>query len=206
MNQHIAAANAVIGDAASIGRKTGAIRKVLRSETHLIEEHLLRIEADARYRRFGHDVSDQFIHDYAQHAADYGNLTIGLFQDGDIRAIAELRKSGNSAACTAEVAFSVERAFGNQGVATRLMGHVIRAARNRGIRHLLLVCLVENTKMQAIARHYGAELKIADGSVVADIAPRAADLISLTGEYFDSGMAFAQAALDFQTRLARAAV
>ena len=57
----------------------GAIRKVLRSETHLIEDHLLRLDGDARRRRFGHDVSDQFVHDYVFHAADYGNLTVRLF-------------------------------------------------------------------------------------------------------------------------------
>jgi RimJ/RimL family protein N-acetyltransferase len=187
-------------------QKLSAIRKVLRSETHLIEEHLLRLEADARYRRFGHDVSDQFIHDYAHHAADFGNLTFGSFQDGDIHAIAELRTSGRAASQTAEVAFSVERAFSNQGIATRMMGRVIRSARNRGIRHLILVCLVENTKMQAIARHYGADLTTEDGSIIADIVPQDADYASMAAEYFDNGMAYAQAALDLQTRLARAAV
>ena len=90
---------------------SGTIRRILRSETHLIEEHLLRLEADARHRRFGHDVSDQFIHTYALHAADVGNLTFGFFVDGEIRAIAELRQSGRAFGHTAEVAFSVERPF-----------------------------------------------------------------------------------------------
>jgi GNAT superfamily N-acetyltransferase len=181
----------------------GMIRKVLRSETHLIDEHLLRLENDARHRRFGHDVSDQFVHDYAVHAADYGNLTFGYFQDGDIRAIAELRQSGTDFGHTAEVAFSVERDFSNKGIGTNLMGRIIRSARNRGIRHLLLVCLVENIKMQAIARHYGADLRIEDGSIVADIIPKRADYASMASEYLDDRMVFVQAALDLQTRLAR---
>ena len=186
-------------------RAHGTIRKVLRSETHLIKEHLLRLDTDTRRRRFGHDVADQYVHDYALHAADFGNLTFGLFQDGDIRAIAELHQGDRSHSHTAEVAFSVERPFANQGVATRLMGHIIRSARNRGIRHLLLVCLTENIKMQAIARHYGAELRVEEGSIVADIVPTRADYASIAGEYLDDRLTFVQAAFDLQTRLARIA-
>ncbi len=181
----------------------GTIRRVLRSETHLIESHLLRLEGDARRRRFGHDVSDQFIHSYALHGADLGNLTFGYFCDGEIRAISELRQSGRAFGHTAEVAFSVERDFSGQGIGTRLMGRIIRAARNRGLKHLLLVCLRDNIKMQAIARHYGADIQIEDGSIVANIIPKRADYASFASEYLDDRMVFVQAALDWQQRLAR---
>ena len=181
----------------------GTIRRVLHSETHLIEDHLLRLGEDARRRRFGHDVSDQFVRDYAQHAADYGNLTFGFFLDGDIRAVAEMRQSDGAFGHIAEVAFSVERALANMGIGTQLMGRIIRSARNRGIRQLLLVCLRENIKMQAIARHYGADLSTQEGSIVADISPIRADYASITSEYFDDRMLFVQAAFDLQTRLAR---
>ena len=187
----------------AIDAELGTIRRVLRSETHLIESHLLRLEGDARRRRFGHDVSDQFIHTYAMHAADVGNLTFAYFSGGDIRAIAELRQSGRAFGHTAEVAFSVERAFSGRGIGTKLMGRIIRASRNRGLHHLLLVCLRDNIKMQAIARHYGADLKIEDGSIVAEIIPKRADYVSYTSEYLDDRMVFVQAAMDWQTRLAR---
>lgn len=183
---------------------SGTIRRVLRSETHLIEEHLLRLEADARHRRFGHDVSDQFIHTYALHAADLGNLTFGFFVDGEIRAISELRQSGRAFGHTAEVAFSVEKPFSNMGIGTKLMGRIIRAARNRGLQHLLLVCLRDNIKMQAIARHFGADLSIEDGSIVADITPKRPDYVSYASEYLDDRVVFVQAAFDFQARLGRA--
>lgn len=181
----------------------GTIRRVLRSETHLIESHLLRLEGDARRRRFGHDVSDQFIHSYALRGADLGNLTFGYFCDGEIRAIAELRQSGRAFGHTAEVAFSVERPFSSKGIGTRLMGRIIRAARNRGLKHLLLVCLRDNIKMQAIANHFGADIQIEDGSIVADIIPKHADFVSYASEYLDDRMVFAQAAFDWQQRLSR---
>ncbi len=185
------------------GEAAGTIRRVLRSETHLIESHLLRLEGDARRRRFGHDVSDHFIHTYALHGADLGNLTFGYFCDGEIRAIAELRQSGRAFGHTAEVAFSVERPYSGKGIGTQLMGRIIRAARNRGLQHLLLVCLRDNVKMQAIARHYGADLKIEDGSIVAAIIPKHADYESYASEFLDDRMVFMQAAFGWQTRLAR---
>jgi GNAT superfamily N-acetyltransferase len=182
---------------------SGTIRRVLRTETHLIAEHLLRLEGDARRRRFGHDVSDPFIHGYALQAADVGNLTFAFFDAGEIRAIAELRQSDSAFGHTAEIAFSVERPYANLGIGTKLMGRAIRAARNRGLRHLLLVCLRDNVKMQAIARHYGADLHIEDGSIVADITPKRADYTSFAGEYLDDRLVFMQSALDWQQRIAR---
>ena len=192
-------------DQTSATGPSGIIRKVLRTETHLIEEHLMRLDGDARHRRFGHDMADRFIHEYASHAADVGNLTYGYFVDGDVRAIAELRKGRLALEQMAEVAFSVERLFANQGIGTKLMGRIIYSARNRGIRHLVLVCLVENVKMQAIARHYGADLQIADGSVIADIVPKSPDYASIASELMTDHMAYVHAVFDLQTRLARVA-
>lgn len=182
---------------------SGIIRRVLRTETHLIEEHFLRLDAEARARRFGHSVSDHFIRSYVLRANDVGNLTFAYFSDGEIRAVAELRQSGRAFGHTAEVAFSVERPFSNMGIGTRLMGRIIRAARNRGLRHLFLVCLRDNVKMQAIARHYGADLHIDEGSMVADIITPSPDYASFASEYLDDRLVFIQSAFDWQTRLSR---
>lgn len=179
----------------------GCIRRLLASEIYLLREHLQRLDHEARHRRFGHDVSDDFIARYASHAADFGNVTFGYFVDGQVRAVAELRPDAIMRAESAEVAFSVERPFVNRGIATQLMGRVIRTARNRGLRHLILVCLPNNAKMKAIARHYGAELKIEDGSIVADIVPDRPDYGSLVSEILDERMTYLYAALDMQSRI-----
>lgn len=179
----------------------GFIRRLLTSETYLLREHLQRLDPDARHRRFGHDVSDDFISRYAARAGDFGNVTFGYFVDGEVRAVAELRPDILMHKDGAEVAFSVEKPFVNRGIATQLMGRVIRTARNRGLRHLILVCLPDNAKMQAIARHYGAELKVADGSVVADIIPKEPDYQSWFSEMLDERMTYLQSALDLQKRV-----
>jgi RimJ/RimL family protein N-acetyltransferase len=179
----------------------GFIRRLLASESYLLNDHLQRLDAEARHRRFGHDVADTFIEKYAARASDFGNVTFGYFVDGDVRGVAELRPDALMHQESAEVAFSVERAFVNRGIATQLMGRVVRTARNRGFSHLILVCLPDNAKMQAIARHYGAELKIEDGSIVADIVPMRADYQSWVSEFIDEPMTYLHAALDMQKRL-----
>lgn len=161
----------MLNQAQPLGAQLGHIRSLRASEWYLLRDHLLRLDREARRRRFGHDVSNDFIGSYALGAAETGNITFGYFVEGDVRAAGELRPDTLIHRDSAEVAFSVERPFVNRGIATQLMGYVIRTARNRGVRHLILVCLPENAKMQAIARHYGAELKIDDGLIVADIIP-----------------------------------
>ncbi|RUO97452.1 GNAT family N-acetyltransferase [Hyphomicrobium sp.] len=191
-------------DAAEV-EHLGFIRRLLASEAYLLRDHLLRLDGEARYRRFAHDVSDDFISRYAAHAGDFGNVTFGYFVDGEVRAVAELRPDILMHRDGAEVAFSVEKPFVNRGIATKLMGRVIRTARNRGLRHLMLVCLPDNAKMQAIARHYGADLSVEDGSVIADIVPQEPDYHSWFSEILDERMTYLQSAFDLQTRVRRAA-
>jgi GNAT superfamily N-acetyltransferase len=186
-------------------QRPGTIRKLLRSEIGLLGEHLLRLDADARARRFGHHVSDAFIDAYARKAADIGAVTYGYFIDGHVHAAAELKSPAHGQERTAEAAFSVERDYANRGIATSLMGRVIRSARNRGVQHLVLTCLVENAKMRAIAAKYGADLIIEQGSAIADISPKRADYLSFASEFFDDRLALVHAALDLQLRYHHAA-
>ncbi|MBA2126091.1 N-acetyltransferase [Hyphomicrobium methylovorum] len=179
----------------------GFIRRLLASESYLLRDHLLRLNSEARHRRFGHDVSDAFISEHARGASDFGNVTFGYFVEGEIRGVAEFRPGSLMQTDNAEVAFSVEQPFVNRGIATQLMSRVIRTARNRGFRHLILVCLPENAKMQAIARHYGADLKVEDGSVVADIIPRRADYGSMVSEIIDEPLTYLHSAFDMQKRV-----
>lgn len=184
--------------------RLGFMRRLLASESYLLRDHLTRLDPEARHRRFGHDVSDTFIANYAAHAGDFGNVTFGYFVDGEVRAVAELRPDALMRD-RAEVAFSVERPFTNRGIATQLMGRIIRTARNRGLRHLILVCMPDNAKMQAIARHYGADLQIEDGSIIADIVPEKADYQSWFAELLDERMTYLHAAIDMQLRVRGAA-
>jgi Acetyltransferase (GNAT) family len=58
----------------------------------------------------------------------------------------------------AEAALSVQRTYQNRGVGTELLRRLIVLARNRSIRSLHMLCLLENGKVLHIARKLGAKL------------------------------------------------
>ncbi len=181
----------------------GVVRKVLPSELHLVRDHLQRLDADARQRRFSHNVTDAFIDSYTAKLGNIGNMTFAYFIEGRVTAVAELKRTRIGWGHVAEAAFSVERDFANKGLATLLMGRVIRSARNRGIRQLQLYCMADNAKMQAIALHYHADLRFEDGAVIADIVPKHFDYLSLVAEAFEDRFAIAHAVIEMQNRIVR---
>ena len=154
----------------------GTVRKLWPTEAERFRDHLLRLDKETRRLRFAHFVSDAFIEDYAGRMADFGSVVYGYILEGRVRAAAELRRLGDVWGEEAEAAFSVERSYQDQGIGTELMGRVVRAARNRGIRRLYMSCLAENAKMQAIARKHEADLRFEYGEVIGEILPDTAQL------------------------------
>ncbi|MEZ5851667.1 MAG: GNAT family N-acetyltransferase [Hyphomicrobiaceae bacterium] len=183
----------------------GTIRKLWPHESHAFRAHLLRLDKESRRLRFAHGVSDVFIEEYASRMADAGAIVFGYFEEGVLRAVAELRKLGTTWAGEAEAAFSVEGPNQRRGIGTSLMGRVILAARNRGVGHIYMSCLAENAKMQAIAAHYGADLRLEYGEVIGDIVPTSPNYFSFFEEALEDRVGFMMAVLDLQARLVKAA-
>ena len=183
----------------------GSIRKLWPTETDKFRDHLLRLDPDSRRMRFAHGVSDGFIEDYAARLSEMGSVVYGYIVDGEIRAVAELRKLGDTWGREAEAAFSVEPGWQDRGIGSELMGRVIRAARNRGVMHLYMSCLAQNRKMQAIARKHSADLRFEYGEVVGDIVPQEPNYFSVLAEAVEDRVGYMLAVLDLQERLVKAA-
>lgn len=183
----------------------GTIRKLIASEVHRFQDHLLRLDKESRRLRFAHGVSDSFIEDYAARMTDMGGIVFGYIVDGEVRGVAELRKLSDTWGHEAEAAFSVERPYQNLGIGNELMGRVIRAARNRGVRLLFMSCLAENAKMQAIAKRHEADLRFEYGEVVGEIIPDTPSYFSLLAEAMDDRVGYLMAVLDLKSRVAKAA-
>jgi RimJ/RimL family protein N-acetyltransferase len=183
----------------------GSIRKLWPSEANKFRDHLLRLDKESRRMRFAHGVSDSFIEDYASRMNEMGSLVYGYIENGEVRAAAELRKLSETWGHEAEAAFSVETTHQDKGIGTELMGRVIRAARNRGIQHLFLSCLAENSKMQAIARKHEADLRFEYGEVIGEIVPQEPNYFSILAEAVEDRVGLMLAVLDLQNRIVRAA-
>jgi GNAT superfamily N-acetyltransferase len=183
----------------------GHIRKLWPTETDKFRDHLLRLDADNRRMRFASPVSDQFISDYAARMTEMGSIVFAYMSDDRVMAAAELRKLSVNWEPDAEAAFSVEAPYQHNGIGTALMGHVIRSARNRCVKHLYMSCLAENWRMRAIARKYHAKLRFEYGEVMGEIIPNEPNHFSYFGEVIDDRVGFMLAVLDLQARMIKAA-
>ncbi len=179
----------------------GLVRKLLPAENGAFREHLLRLDAQSRRMRFAQGVSDPYIDAYASRMSDMGAIVFAYVVGGEVRAAAELRKLGDAWGREVEAAFSVERPYQDHGIGSELMGRVIRAARNRGVRLIYMSCLADNAKMQAIARKYDAELRFEYGEVVGEIIPTTPNYFSVLTEAFEDRAGYVMSILDLQAKL-----
>jgi GNAT superfamily N-acetyltransferase len=179
----------------------GFVRKLWFGETDAYRDHLLRLDADSRQRRFSGAVSDEFVARHAATIDEVGVVVHGFFIDGVLRGAAELRPLGTLFAHQAEAAFSVEQPWQSHGVGTVLLERTLLSARNRGITALHMNCMAENQRMQQLARKFEADLSFDFDNVVGEVeAPRSTPL-SLMREAVADGASLASAMLQAQSRL-----
>jgi GNAT superfamily N-acetyltransferase len=183
----------------------GIIRKMWSVEASRYREHLLRLDQASRRNRFGGDVSDEFLAEYAALATSIDTVIHGFFVNGTMRGAAELRPIGTSLAREAEAAFSIEEPWQSHGVGSALLARTLLTARNRGITFLHMACLADNQRMQQLARKFDAELRFDFGSVVGEIAAPHPTPLSVARELVADTHGFATALLDVKARLLRPA-
>ena len=183
----------------------GVIRKLWLGETDAYRDHLLRLDPESRHRRFSGAISDEVIARHAATADDVGVIVYGFFIDGVLRGAAELRHDGSPSAHEAEAAFSIERPWQSHGVGTELLERTLLSARNRGIKSLRMNCLVENQRMQQLARKFDAEFSFDFGSVVGEVDPPRSTALSLLREVIADTHAIAGRVFEVQARLFGAA-
>lgn len=179
----------------------GLIRKLWVGETEAYRDHLLRLDRDSKNRRFSGAVSDEFIVRHAASANEFGVVVHGFFVEGALRGAAELRSVGSIFAREGEAAFSIEQPWQSHGVGTVLLERTLLSARNRGIKSLHMLCLVDNGRMQQLARKFEANLKFDFGSVVGEVDPPRYTPLSLLREAVVDSHGMANAWLEAQSRL-----
>lgn len=163
-------------------------RKLYPFEAWRLGEHLLRLDAEDRRRRFFAGVSDATIEAHCRRIDWLRAVVIGFFADGVLRGAAELRLETGNLPFAAELALSVETAWQNEGVGTELVRRALLAAGNRGAASLQMVCLAENQRVQRIARKHTGRLVWSGGESEAAIPVPLPTQLSLVAEAVDDGM------------------
>ncbi|NCT83770.1 MAG: N-acetyltransferase [Comamonadaceae bacterium] len=137
------------------------IRALARRHRRRIAEHLLALDAQDRYLRFGYPASDEQIHKYAL-GIDFGrDEVLGIFNRHlQLIALAHLAHDqplpGQPGRTMAEFGVSVLPQSRGRGLGRRLFDTAALHARNRGVDTLFIHALSENRPMLRIALAAGA--------------------------------------------------
>ena len=190
-------------DTASLSAaRVPGLRRLWRDDMPAFQAHLLRLDAESRFERFGLATNDDFVIRYAERCFGIDDVIYGWFDgEGVVRAAGELRGVGHNLPLgfgqSAEAAFSVERPWRRQGIGTALMGRIVRAARNRRAETLYMACLARNVAMQKLARKFEAEMRFETDSRQPRRLP---SLRAAWRDLFGDAGAYATAILDLRRR------
>ena len=141
------------------------IRSLGPSHRERIAQHLLRLEPDDRYLRFGYAASDAQIRRYAEQLDFDRDEIFGIYNRRlELIAMAHLAFSEcpEHRQC-AEFGVSVLKQARGRGLGARLFERAVMHARNARVNMVFIHALSENTTMLNIARKAGATVR-RDGS------------------------------------------
>ena len=176
---------------------TGTIRKLWSVDRTAFRDHLLRLDEESRRLRFGVPVTDSFIEDYARTAFRLDTIIFASFEDHLIRAAAELRGLSFAFTPAAEAAVTVETAWRNRGLASRLMDRLLVSAQNRNVSQIYMICLRENGAMQHVAQKFGARLRFEADELVGKLDPAWPTPASLIQEGWQDANGFVTAVIEW---------
>jgi len=155
---------AVSGAAATVGAWV-PIRSLSPRHRPRILAHLLSLQPEDRYLRFGYPATDEQIARYVTGLKFDRDEVFGVFNRRlALVAMAHLAYSVDPQWATcAEFGVSVSSHQRGKGLGARLFKHAVMHARNQGVSLLFIHALSENVAMLKIARHAGAQVQ-RDGS------------------------------------------
>ncbi|WP_042442985.1 GNAT family N-acetyltransferase [Azospirillum sp. B510] len=163
------------------------IRKIMPTELPLYRAHLLRLDRADRHARFAGTLSDEAVERHCA-AIDWGRTVIlGAFEDGALRGAVELCGDRALWPEQAEFGISIESGMQGKGVGSTLVRRILIVARNRGIRHIHMICLSENIRMRALARRYGGRLAPEGDETIALFELPPPDQFSIALEALEEG-------------------
>lgn len=123
-------------------------------EYHRYRTHLLALDEDSRYTRFGTIIKDEVIAQLCdKFEANHKEHKIFVIEDEQLNVVAAGHISLEDG--ETELAFSVLTKHRNQGMGSRLMARCIEWCQNRNIKGGCMVCLSTNTTIKRLASKHG---------------------------------------------------
>lgn len=154
---------------------------------HRYRTHLLALDDQSRYTRFGVLVKDEIINQLCDRfEANSREHKIFVIEDENLRVVAagHIALEGGQT----ELAFSVLNEYRKQGMGSSLMSRTIEWCQNRNIKGGCMVCLSSNIAIKKLAAKHGV-LVNDGGETLANITIPDPTASSVIHEVVDSNMA-----------------
>jgi RimJ/RimL family protein N-acetyltransferase len=153
---------------------------------------LQRLDSLARVLRFGRNISDLELAQYARSSLEASPAVFGAAIDGDLVGVAEITSvaPGN----TAEMAFVVDAAWRRRGIGCRLLLAALAWAGERGLTVIRLQCTRSNWAVRQIAQKAEARLSLSGSAFFAEFDVHGAWRIRAFGFHMESDMSELSAA------------
>jgi RimJ/RimL family protein N-acetyltransferase len=164
------------------------IYKLERPEFHRYKLHLLSLDEESRYMRFGYHIKNQQIQNLCNKWQDNADDHVVFAIENDdleVVAIGHISLEDDPA----ELAFSVLKDYQGQGMGDSLMTRTIEYCQNHGIKTGCMVCLGSNDKIKRLARKHGILVKFEDGDASAEIAIPEPSPLSIWNEAINNSLA-----------------
>jgi len=163
------------------------VYRLLPHDYRRYRSHLLALDSESRYLRFGYNINDDMINflcDKFEKNTDVHKLFVIENDNLDIVAVGHISLEGSEV----ELAFSVLKKYQGQGMGSSLMRRCIEWCQNRGIKTGCMVCLAKNIAVRSMAKKHG--ILIEDhGETLADITIPNPSPSSVMSEVIESNLA-----------------
>lgn len=178
------------------------IRSLAARHRERIGAHLLALDPQDRYLRFGYAANDEQVQRYVNQLDFDRDEIFGIFNRKlELIAMAHLAfLHGPAAEPGAEFGVSVARQARGRGFGARLFDRAVMHARNEGVELMFIHALSENTAMIKIARNAGATLERAGSETEAYLRLAPATLDTRVSELFEEQLAQTDYRLKLQAR------
>lgn len=156
-------------------------------EYHRYRTHLLALDSDSRYTRFGTIIKDEVIEQLCERfETNHQQHKIFVIEDEQLRVVAagHIALEGGET----ELAYSVLNEYRNRGMGSSLMTRTIEWCQNRNIKGGCMVCLSSNIAIKRLAAKHGVLINHG-GETMANITIPEATMSSVIHEVVDSNMA-----------------
>jgi RimJ/RimL family protein N-acetyltransferase len=165
-----------------------------------IANHLLALDPQDRYLRFGYAANDEQIRRYVEGLDFERDDIFGIYNRRlELIAMAHLAFSPDHHSC-AEFGVSVAKKARGRGYGSRLFERAVVHSRNEGVEMLFVHALSENTAMIKIARNAGAVLERAGSETDAYLRLPPATLDSRMSEIVEEQLALTDYRLKAQAK------